>query len=396
MGRIGNWQGYRPPEFITVLGLLLFGILLTLPYSGAKVRSSPDGLYYEAQKREIQGKSAETARREVFSSSLAAPLIREESNLPPNLRRIDNPEWVEYSSQFYRRRWTVPVLAAAVDPIFGERSLEEVSLIGWALLPPLLYLLLRRRFAPGLSAAASIFCAVLPPLIDFGPETVTDTWGLTLLVAGLLSALLVRESGLRWLPVWIAVVLALSFTRDLTVVLVIAAGWLAIRERSREMVIVTISGALASLPAPLIFKAPVRDNLAYVFNDYRIPTDTSWGSILSDYPSQLSDLITEDIKYPGVSPIPTVLTLAMGAVVLTGLVLLVISWRQSDPFLTLIRAAAVGGVITILMSVNYTGLRLELVFVPAIATGLALLGERLLPRIRGPAAPQPAAGRPPV
>ena len=157
----------------------------------------------------------------------------------------------------------MPLLAAALDPIFGARSLEEVSLIGWALVSPLLYVLLRRRFARELSVVASVFCAVLPPLLTYGHWPLTDSWGLSLLTAGLLVALLVRDSGLRWLPVWVAVVLALSFTRDLSVVLVIVTGWLAFREWSRRMALVTVSAVLASLPAPLLFSTPIRDNLAY-------------------------------------------------------------------------------------------------------------------------------------
>jgi len=370
--------GGRLPDWAVAGLLLVFGVLLTLPYSGSEVHWSPDGLFYEAQKQEIQGESAEEARREVFSSEIAASLKREEQSLPPRLRRVDNAEWVEYSSQFYRRRWTVPALAAALDPVFGSRALEEVSLIGLALLPALLYLLLRRRFPQGPSAAASVFCPVLPPLLETANHPVTDSLGLALLVAGLLAAWLVWERGYAWLPLWILLVLALSFTRDLTIVLLIAAGWLAIRERSRRMGVATASGVFAALPAPLIFAAPVRDNLAYVFNEFRIPSDTSWSSILSDYPSRLSDVVIEDIKYPPESQFPILLALAMGVIVIAGLVLLFYPWSHDDAFLSMIRAAAIGGVITILISVNYTGLRLELVFVPAIATGVALLIERLI------------------
>jgi hypothetical protein len=189
-------------------------------------------------------------------------------------------------------------------------------------------------------------------------------------------------------------VLALSVTRDLTIVLVVATGWLALRERTRETVALFASGVIASIPSPLIFSAPLRDNLAYNFNDFRIPTDTSWGSILGDYPSQLSHLISADVKYPFNSSFPALLTLAMGVVVIAALVQVVVPWKQTDPFLSLIRAATVGGVLTILISVNYTSLRLELVFLPAIATGVALLGERLLPRIRGTATPQQVAANP--
>jgi hypothetical protein len=166
---------------------------------------------------------------------------------------------------------------------------------------------------------------------------------------------------------------------------------LALRERSRRMGVATAAGILAALPAPLLFAAPVRENLAYVFNDFRIPTDTSWSSILGDYPSRLSDVIVEDIKYPPESQFPILIALAMGAIVIAGLVLLYYPWRSGDPFLSMIRASAVGGLITILISVNYTGLRLELVFIPAAATGVALLWQRLIGSTAG-TDPQPRPG----
>jgi hypothetical protein len=393
MPRAGEWGGGHPPDWLVAVLLLVFGLLLTLPYSGSKVDWSPDGLFYEAQKKEIQGDSAQVARREVFNSQIAVPVKEAESDLPQRLKRIEDPEWVDYSAQFYRRRWTVPVLAAAVDPIFGERSLEEVSLIGLGLLPPMLYLLLRRRFTQGLSASASVFTALLPPLLQTADGPVTDSWGVTLLAAALLGIMLVRDNGMRWFPVLIVAVLALSFTRDVTIVVIVASGWLAVadrmrglRERSRQMAVVTAGVVLASLPAPILFSAPVRENLAYVFNDYRIPRGTGWTSVVSDYPSQLVNLASHDLKYPIHSQYPVLLTIVMALIVLAGIVMLVRPWRNDEPFVSLIRAAAAGGLITILISVNYTALRLELVFVPAIAAGVALLAERLVLRMGDPSA----------
>ena len=59
-----------------------------------------------------------------------------------------------------------------------------------------------------------------------------------------------------------------------------------------------------------------------------------------------------------------------------------------DPFLTLMRGAAVGALLTIAILPNYTGLRLELIFIPSVASGLALLCEQVWPRVR-----QAQAGR---
>lgn len=373
-----GWLRGPPRDSLVAGALLLFGLCLTLPYSGPKVHwTDPDGLFLEAQKREIQGEPRYEALRQVFGSDLATAAKQYESNLPPRLKRVDNPRWVRYSSRFYRRRWTVPIMAAALDPLFGTRALEEVSLLGWAFLPPVLYLLLRRRFSAGPAVFASVFCTLLPPLIVLAAGPGVDTWGLTLLVAGLLLALMVRERGLRWLPVWIAAVFVLSFTRDETIVLVIATGWLAWRERSRVMTAVTATGALASLPAPLLFSAPLRDNLAYVENSYRIPADTSWGSILPRYPHELGYTVGNDLLYP-IHPALPVLSFLMLVPVVAAVVAMCMRMKERDSFVTLIRATAVGGVLTILVSANYTALRLEFVFVPALATGLALVCEWLL------------------
>ena len=377
----------RRRDLFVALALLALGLVLMLPHALSSVEWTPDGLFYEAQKRELQGESPAAARESVFESGLAADLKRGEQELPPRLRGVDNPEWVEYSSGFYRRRWTVPAAAAAIDPIAGDRSLELISLLGFALLPAVVYLFLRRRFAPGPSAASSAFCALLPPFFMLPPHPGTDSWGLVLLVVALICALQVRDRGPRWLPLWIAVVLVLSFTRDATVVVVAAVALLAVRERSGRMLAATATGILTSLPAPLIFAVPVRDNLAYVLNDYRIPADTGWGSIAAEYPERLWLTVRSDLGYPLETALPP-LTLAMGAIVLVGLVLLFISLRRGGgPVETLAAGSAAGAALTILLSVNYTELRLELVFLPAVAVGLALLAERWLPALADAAPP---------
>jgi hypothetical protein len=352
-----------------------------LPYAGADIRWAPDSLFYLAQKREVQGVPRSAALREVFASPGAAELKRGERDLPPRLRRIDNPAWQAYSSRFYRRRWTVPILAAALEPLVGKRSIEDPSLLGWALLAPLLFLLLRRRFAPALAAAVSVFCSVLPPLFFVGPVPTTDLLALSLLVGGLLVAWQVRSRGMRWIAAWVLVVLVLSFTRDANVVLIAAVGWLALRERSRRAVVLLASGILASLPAPLLFSAPVRDNLAYTFNAYRIPTDTSWGTILGEYPHHLATVVRYDLEYPLDSGVP-VIAFVMGVVVVAGLVKLYARSDRDDPLLILARGAGVGGLVTLLLTVNYSNGRLELVLVPSIAAGVALVGEQVAARLR--------------
>jgi hypothetical protein len=372
-------ERHRRRDLLVAIALFALGVLLVLSYTGPDVRWAPDSLFYMAQKREVQGERRADALREVFASGGAAELKRKERDLPPALRRIDNPAWQTYSSRFYRRRWTVPVLAAALQPVAGQRSIEDPSLLGWALLGPLLYLLLRRRFAPGVSVAVSVFCTVLPPVFHVGPVPSTDLLALSLLIAALLAAWQVRVAGLGWLPAWMVLVLVLSLTRDATVVLIAATGWLALRERSRRSVVLLATGVLAALPAPLLFAAPFRDNLAYTFNGYRVPTDTSWSSILSEYPHRIATVFRYDLDYPLETAVPP-LAFVMGALVLIGLVKLYVLSDRDDPYLILARGAGLGSLVTVLIAANYSDGRLELVLIPAIAAGLGMLAERAWPR----------------
>ena len=369
-----EWSARR--DLLVVIALLAFGIALVLPYTGPGVRWAPDSLFYLAQKRELQGESRADALREVFASDGAAELKRGESGLAPALRRIDNPAWQTYSSRFYRRRWTVPILAAALQPVVGERSIEDPSLIGWALLAPLLYLLLRRRFGPGASAAVSVFCTVLPPVFHVGPVPSTDLLALSLLIAALIAAWQARLAGLAWLAPWAALVLVLSFTRDATIVLIAATAWLALRERSRRSAAILATGVLASLPAPLLFAAPVRENLAYTFNGYRIPPDSSWSFVLGEYPHRIATVFKYDLEYPRETAVP-VLAFVMGVIVLAGLVTLYLRSERDDPFLLLARGAGLGALVTVMIAANHSNGRLELVFIPSIAAGLGVVVEQL-------------------
>ncbi len=383
----------RARDALVLVALLVFGLLIVLPHFWESPQWNPDALFYQAQIHELQGEGRFQALDRVFASELANRERTRESHFPPSEQRIANPRWVDYSSRFYRRRWTVPLLAEAISPVGGTDSLEYISLIGFALIAPLAYLLLRARFPPLISAVSAGFCALLPPLLALAPHPNTDTWGLALLIAALIAALRVHARGARWLPLWILLILVLSFTRDETIIALTAVAWLALRKRSRVMLGATASGIAASIAAPLLFSSPIKENLAYVLNDYRIPAHATWSSIFSRYPSALGTLIKLDFRYPVETAVP-VLAFAMGIVVVAGFVMLLARRREGSALATLARGSLFGAVLTILVSVNYTAMRLELVFVPAVAVGVALVLEWLLVRARqrAPAAVPAAAG----
>ena len=125
-------------------------------------KPNSDGLFYEVQRLQVEGHSEAEATRIVFGGAIARQTADIEDR-PSHVRRVLDPDWVEYSKRFYRRRWLVPAVAAAVAPIVGEqpgRALRWASLIGYLLVAPVLFLLLRRRFPPGLSAALAVACTL--------------------------------------------------------------------------------------------------------------------------------------------------------------------------------------------------------------------------------------------
>ena len=164
--------------------------------------------------------------------------------------------------------------------------------------------------------------------------------------------------------------LALSFTRDATVVLLVAVGWLALSRRTRRTFIVVATGVAASVPALVLFGAPLVQQLAYVIQGYQVPKSATWSYVLSHYPGALASLLHADARYP-----KTLSYSAIGYGVVVALAgstaYLFVASPRRDTFYALSRAAFAGASAIILLSLNYSAMRLELVFVPCIAVALA-------------------------
>jgi hypothetical protein len=150
----------------TAIHAVLVGAVVALVAAPGFVKldgPNSDGLFYEVQRLQVEGDSEAEATRIVFDGAIARQTAAIEDE--PAHPRVLDPAWVEYSKRFYRRRWLVPALAAGLAPVVGEhpgRALRVASLIGYVLVAPVLFLLLRRRFPPTLSALLALACTLAP------------------------------------------------------------------------------------------------------------------------------------------------------------------------------------------------------------------------------------------
>jgi hypothetical protein len=369
-----------------VLAILIaaFALLIAIPGAVGLFTPDSDGLFYEVQKLEIEGHGTAEATREVFSSPLAHEVAALEDQ---HVRRVLDPAWVDYSTQFYRRRWFVPTLAAAIDPLVDHETgvaLRVASVAGYVLLAPMLFLLLRRRFSPVVSLGVTVICLLGPPVYRSATGILVDSWGIALETLAILSVVLVKERGPRWLAVWILALLALSLTRDASVVVLLGVLLLTLverrdAERLRTNLLLLGSGIAAALPAFFLGGAPVRRNLAYIMNGYLIPPDDSWSFVASNYLGQLRATIEGNLKYPlDFNVVEMTVLYAAAVLAIVGIVVVIVRPARGDFYEVLAKALIPGCILLLLVANNPQGYRLELVFLPVCAIGLAILGQRLL------------------
>jgi hypothetical protein len=345
-------------------------------------RWSPDGLFYQAAVYELQGAAQDDALARAFEGPLGADLRARDPE------RSGDPAWVAYNAQFYERRLTVPLAAAAIEPLSGERAILDISLAGYVASVLAIFGLLLLRFRLPIAAAVTLATVLLPALTEHASYPLTDSWGLALETAALASAVLVLDRGPRWLVAWFLAILVLSFTRDSIWIPVLASLWLTVNQRSRLSVWLFATGLAASLPAMLAFRVPLRELLAQMLNDARPSPDTGWGSIIADYPGAIVDLLQADGGFVRDG------AWYSAAFFLGGLVLLFVlsTGAAAGPVTTLLKAAAVAGAAYVLVIPVFSAFRLELVLVPMAAFGLALGAERIAARlpaalpVRAPAA----------
>jgi hypothetical protein len=382
----------RSPRRVTALAAIFIALVAAGSLArqwGGPIYWETDALFYQAQLLEIRGADKAPTLEKLFQGpdgARARGLDRaaQRAGHPP---RVTNPAWVAYSTRFYERRQLLPAIGAALYPILGDHSLETLSLLGYVALGVFLFLLLRRRFALSTSMVVAFICLALPPLRNWAIYPLTDTWGAALLAAGLLAGLSVVEHGPKRLPWWILAVVALAFTRDIAFILVLAALTLLVFTRTKRAALLTGTGILAALPAPLFLGGvPLRQLLAYVFNDINIPKSDSWGSVLRGYGPDVRHMLNGYADYlPG--------HLLVAGIFVVGILLLAFARRGRDPLFLLARGAALGYAAFLVIAPTFSAFRYEIAFIPMLAVGLGVgvdwirvrvtpwLESRVLPRL---------------
>jgi hypothetical protein len=154
------------------------------------------------------------------------------------------------------------------------------------------------------------------------------------------------------------------------------------------------TGLAAALPPLLLYQVPVRELLAELVNGSDPSADTSWSFILGQYPGALLDLVRANVGFLRRGEWYTALYLVGGV-----LSLLLFVWRRPatrNPATSLLTAGAVAGLLYVFAAPVFSAFRLELVFLPMAAWGLALVTEVAAARVaerRGTLARLPAPSR---
>lgn len=353
--------------------VLCAGAISVTDWTHAPNWSNADSLFYQAMSFEVSGSSAQAARDRVFDSPLSRPAIIQQHN-------VGNAHWRAFEAQFFRRRWIVPAMAAAIRPDAGQRALPDVAIVGYLAFAAVLAALLAAQFGLVASVPAAVLCLALGPVRDWATRPMTDSWGLAFGVGAVLAAMFVLRRGKPWLLAWVALMAALSFTRDLALAPLAAVLWLAFRERDhvtrRGALTMFVSGVIVTIPAYLLFGAPLRLTLASVIDDFRDPppAQATWSYVAHHYVSFTATTIKADVSYAVHHPL-------VGFTLVAGLVPLFLWRSRREPLVLMMRGWALGWPILFLVNPVYSGFRYEIAILPAAAVGICMLIEYVAERV---------------
>src|SRR6185312_1989891 len=361
------------------VALLCAGVISLTDWTHSPNWSNADSLFYQAMSFEVSGTSAQAARHRVFDSPLSRPAIAQQPN-------VGDAHWRGFEQQFFRRRWIVPAMAAAIRPNAGQRAVPDVAIVGYLVFAAVLAALLASRFGLVASIPAAVLCLDLGPVRDWAIRPMTDSWGLAFGVGAVLAAMLVLRRGRPWLLLWMALMAALSFTRDLALAPLAGVLWLAFRERDRVTrrgaLTMFISGVVVTIPAYLLLGAPLRLTLASVIDDFRDPppAQATWSYVAHHYVSFTATTIKADLSYAVHHPF-------VGLTLAAGLSSLFLLRSRREPLILVMRGWALGWPILFLVNPVYSGLRYEIAILPAAAVGICMLIEYVAERVVRPRAP---------
>ena len=370
---------------LVTVALLLLAALSLGHHWGGPISWETDGLFYQAKTEQILGAGGKAARRDVFGGPLSSYERGIEAREPDEPKRVSDPAWVEYSAPFYARRLLLPLIAAALKPVLGLRALEVLSLLGFVLIPPLLFWLLRRRLSLGVSAAVAATVILWPPLREWSVFPLSDSTGVALLIAAILCALFAVERGPRWLVPWTLCVAGLALTRDDAFMPVLASLALLAVRRDRRSLALAGCGMGAAVAALAAHGVSISTGLNYVYANHAVPSETGWGAAISGYPSNLAHQAGRYLEYAAANPHVVLATIG-GVVAAFSLA------PRRDPLTVLVWATFPGYLLLLAVGPSFSGFRYELVLLPLIAFGYAQLAERARAYVRGRRAAAAAGG----
>jgi hypothetical protein len=359
---------------LVAAALALTALLSMADTLGDPVRWTPDGLFYQARSLELQG----VDREEALARTFQGPQGEEMRAIDPE--RSGDPEWVSYNAQFYERRITVPAAAAALEPVAGDRALLQLSVAGYVAAILAIFALLLLRFRLPIAAGVALATIAMPALSNHAGYPLTDSWGVALETAALAAGILALERGPRWVIGWAIAILLLAFTRDSALVLVLAAAWLALTQRSTVSYWLVGTAAAATLPVVLLFSMPLRELLAMMLNDAQPDPGASWVSLAERYPGAIVDMLQADGGYVRDGQWVTAIYLLAGI----ALLFLLTRGERATAATALLKAGALAGAAYVVTVPIFSAFRLELVLLPMAAFGLALGLEWIAARIALP------------
>jgi hypothetical protein len=390
---LSRWGSRERRADVVALVLIVCAVAVLALKWADEVIWSPDALFYQSRVQQIRGASKEQALHKVWDGPLSAGFRADDAQRAKVDQALADPRWIPESYKLYARRWTTPLLAAAVYPIFGVNSLEAVNIFGTLVFAVALFVLLRLRFDP-LASFIGVAAVLAWPDLRWAFLPLSDAWGLAMVTVTFLIAIKALDGWSRgWLLAWVAAMFVLSVSRELTPIPVLGAAAVAIVYRWKEPAILAGTGILATLPGQLFFPGQSLSwAFAYGFSGNRIPTDSSWSFVIDHYWTTLETGTRQSIDYLfAANPVylesawplwPFTIPLFIGLLIM----LAASSASPGDPYLPFIRGAFVGEILILLIAPTFQDLRYEYPLLPMSAVGIALGVGLIRGWISGPGA----------